>query len=206
MGNAKAAQPTGKTQKNRRYRGAKISEYRLRRVVECFAKEMPVTAAAKATGISRQSIDVIYMRIRERLFHHGLVQFNFSSNEPHPVRYRVNVRQKGAPERFHHLYAAELIHRGLTAHNLKTFEELSASNPKHVKRAIKLYSIKVNGLRRYAVFEKMKAKDGEAQPNVRPFAPFDYEESSTLLINERMIEPHTAFFRYLWGLLLRHPL
>lgn len=65
---------------------------------------------------------------------------------------------------------------------------------------------RVNGLRRYAVFERMKPRDSQTDGEVRPFAPLDFEEDSTFLINERMIEPHTAFFRYLWDLLLRHPL
>lgn len=86
------------------------------------------------------------------------------------------------------------------------FEELSAANPALVKRAIKLHGLKQNGMRRYAVIEQLKPKAGEAEPQTRPFAPFDYETNSTLLINERKLDPDTAFFRFRWKLILDHPL
>ena len=208
VGKAKksGAKATEKTGKNRRYRNAKISEYRLRKVVECFARDMSVKDTASQTRLSRQSADIIFTRLRERMRDHGLVKFDFTSDEPHPVRFIVNEKHRGAPAHTHDLYAVELIHRGLIAHNLKGFEELSASNPNHVKKAIRLHGIRQNGIRRYAVIEQMKPKPGETEGVTRPFAPLDYEEDSTLLINERMLDAPTAFFRYLWKLLLRHPL
>ena len=205
-GSSKRAQTSAKTQKNRRFRNAKISEYRLRRVVECFARDVTVRETAAETKLSRQSIDAIFMRIRERIFSHGLVRFDFSGDEPQPVRYVVNAKHRGAPEKYHHLYAAELIHRALTAQQIKGFEELQASNPAHIRRATKLHGMRQSGLRRYVVFERLRAEPGEAEGKVRPFAPLDFEETSTILINERMLDPHTAFFRYLWKLLLTHPL
>lgn len=201
------AQSSVKKQKNRRYRNAKISEYRLRRVVDCFAKNMTVKATADATKLSRQSVDDIFHRLRERMFHHGLVRFDFKDNaEPHPVRYVVNQTHRGAPERHHDFHAAELIHRALTAQNLKGFEELSAANPAHVKKAIRLHLTRPGGYRRYAVIEQQTLKPGETEPLRIPFDPLDFEETSTLLINDRKPDPAEAFFRYLWGLLLRHPL
>lgn len=194
------------TQKNRRYRNAKISEYRLRRVVEGFARNMTVKETADATKLSRQAVDSIFMRLRERMRDFGLFKFVPNTDEPEPARYIFNPKHRGVPERYHALYAIETIHRVLCAQNLKGFEELSASNPAHVKKAIRLHGIRQNGLRRYAVIERLKPEPGERQPKTVPFSPLDFKETSTLLINERMLDPDTAFFRYLWGLLLRHPL
>lgn len=77
VGKAKksGAKATEKTGKNRRYRNAKISEYRLRKVVECFARDMSVKDTAIATKLSRQSVDIIFTRLRERMRDHGLVKF-----------------------------------------------------------------------------------------------------------------------------------
>lgn len=127
------AQASAVKQTIRRYRNAKISEYCFRRVVDCFAKNMAVSQAAAVTKLFRQSVDdIIFMRLRERMFHHGLVGFDFSNaDEPHPVRSVVNEKHRGSPQRFHDLHAAELIHRELTRHSLKGFEELSAANPAH---------------------------------------------------------------------------
>ena len=194
-------------EKNRRYRNSKISEYRLRRLVECFARDMTVKDTAAATRLSRQAVDAIFMRLRQRMFDHGLVKFDFAnSDEPQPARYVFNPKHRGVPERHHPLYAAEFLHRVLTAQNLKGFDELSAANPAHVKKAIRLSRLRQNGMRRYAVIERQTLKSGETEPKLIPFDPLDYEESSTILINERMLDPQTAFFRYLWSLLLRHPL
>lgn len=194
-------------QKNRRYRNAKISEYRLRKIVEGFARNQTVIETAAQAKLSRQSVDDIFMRLRERMRDHGLVKFDFeASDEPHPVRFVVNQTHRGSPERHHDLHAVELIHRALTAHNLKGFEELSASNPSHVKRAIRLHLTRPGGYRRYAVIEQQALKPGETEPKRIPFDPLDFEETSTILINDRRPDPNEAFFRYLWDLLLRHPL
>ena len=64
------------TQKNRRYRSSKISEYRLRRVVECMAKDMTVAETADATKLSRQAIDAIFMRIRTRSLERRIARFS----------------------------------------------------------------------------------------------------------------------------------
>jgi len=168
---------------------------------------MTVRDTSKATKLSRQAVDSIFMRLRQIMFDHGLVKFDFSNvDEPHPARFVFNPKHRGVPERHHDLYAAELVHRVLTAQNLRSFEELSASNPAHVKKAIRLHKIRQNGMRRFAVIEQQTLKPGETEPKRIPFDPLDFEESSTLLINEHRLDRHTAFFRYLWGLLLRYPL
>lgn len=61
-------------------------------------------------------------------------------------------------------------------------------------------------MRRYKVIERFKPTPDETTPQTRPFAPLDYETTSTILINEIKLDRHEGFFRYLWGLLLRHPL
>lgn len=157
--------------------------------------------------MSRQSVDDIFHRLRERLFTHGLVQFDFdTSDEPHPVVPIINQRHRGAPKRYHDYHAAEVIHRALTAQNLTGFEELSAANPSHVKKAIRLHLTHPGGYRRFAVIERRSLKPGETEPKLIPFDPLDFEETSALLINDRRPDPDEAFFRYLWDLLLRVPL
>lgn len=165
-------------QKNRRYRNAKISEYRLRRVVECMAKDLTVAETADATKLSRQAVDTIFMRIRERLRDHGLVRFEPNPNEPSPARFVFNPKHRGVPERYHDLYAIELINRVLCAQNLKGFEELAASNPAHVKRAIRLSKLRINKMRRYAIIERKPLKPGETEARLIPFDPLDYDEAA----------------------------
>ena len=114
-----------------------------------FARNWTVIQTATDAKLSRQSVDDIFHRLRERLFHHGLVKFDFgNTDEPHPVRFVVNQTHRGAPERHHDLHAAELVHRGLHTVNLKGFEELSAANPAHVKKAIRLHLTRPGGYRR----------------------------------------------------------
>ena len=178
----------------------------LRRVVECFAKDMTAKDTAIATKLSEPSIEAIFHRLREQMRDHGMFAFQNNPDEPQPARFVFNRKHRGVPEKDHPLHAIELIHRVLSAQNLKGFEELSASNPAHVKRATRLHGIRQNGMRRYAVLEKLKPKVEQTEGETRPFAPLDFEEDSTILINERKLDPHMAFFRYLWGLLLRHPI
>ena len=195
------------TQKNRRYRNAKISEYMLRRVVECFARDMTVKDTAAATKLARPTIEAIFMRLRERMLHHGKVRFDLDPNQPQPAQAVFDRKHRGVPQKSQILYTAEFVHRVLCAQRLTGFKELSAANPEHVKEAIRLHAHRgKNGFRQYVVLEKLKTASGETEPKTRPFAPLDFEESSTILINERKLDAHEGFFRYLWGLLLRHPL
>ena len=45
--------------------------------------------------------------------------------------------------------------------------------------------------------------EGEKQ---RMFDPSDVNPKSTIIVNEKMANPHFEFFRYLWRLLLKSPL
>ena len=203
---AKAEQASHSRQKNRRYRNAKISEYRLRRVVECFARDRNVKDTAAATRLSLHSVDSIFMRLRMTMRDHGLVQFQFDPNAAQPIGPITGPKHRGVPEKSKDLYAVEFIHRVLSAQQLKGFEKLSASDPAHVTRATRLMKVKQGGMLRYAVIEQLAPVAGESEPRTRAFSPLEYDESSTILINERKLDPHAAFFRYLWDLLLRHPL
>ncbi len=196
-------------QKNRRYRNAKISEYKLRRVVECFARNMTAKDASTATRLSEPTVNAIYMRLRERLAEHGFINRHNLTRapgaEPPDLNQHMSDR-RGIKVSHHELFEFEAINRIMAAQQFSGFEELSASNPAHVKRAIRLHGLKQDGIRRYAVIEQLKPQAGDTEPNVRPFAPFDYEVSSTLLINERKLDSQTAFFRFIWKIILDHPL
>jgi len=203
---AKTTQASAPKQKNRRYRNAKVSEYRLRRVVECFARDMNVKDTATATRLSAHSVDAIFMRLRETMRDNGLVGFQFYPNIPQPIGPVVGPKHRGVPEKSKDLYAVEFIHRVLTAQQLGGFEKLSACDPKHIARATRLMKVKQGGILRYAVIEQLAPVPGESEPRTRSFSALEYDERSTILINERKLDPHTAFFRYLWDLLLRYPL
>lgn len=197
------------SQKNRRYRNAKISEYKLRRVVECFARNMTAKDAAQATRLSPDTINAIYLRLRERLADYGFINRRNLVRAPDstpPDLGKHVADHRGVKAAHHELHEFEVINRIMAVQQFSGFEELSASNPAHVKRAIRLHGLKQNGIRRYSIIEKMALKPGQAEPDVRPFASFDFERTSTLLVNEKKIDPQTAFFRFLWKLLLDHPL
>lgn len=197
------------SQKNRRYRNAKISEYRLRRVVEGFARNMTAKDTALATKLSTETVSAIYLRLRERIADHGIINrhnlVRAPDSEPPDLGKHI-ADHRGVKAAHHELHEFEVINRIMAVQQFSGFEELSAANPAHVKRAIKLHNLKQNGIRRYAVIERLKRKPGETEPQVRPFAPFDYETTSTLLINERKLDPQTAFFRFLWKTILHHPI
>jgi len=191
--------------KNRRYRNSKISEYRLRRVVECFARDMTVKDTAAATKLSPQAVDAIFMRLRERMFTNGMVRFDLP-DEPSAAQAIFDTKHRGVPEKSHPFYTAEFIHRVLKAQRLTGFEELSAAKPDDVKKATKLHGLRRNGIRQYVVLEKLKPTPEKPDGKIVPFSPLDFREDSVILINERAFDAHENFFRYLWGLLLRHPL
>lgn len=54
-------------QENKYYRCSKLSEYKFRRLARCFALDLTATETAAITGLSRRSVNAIYLRIRERL-------------------------------------------------------------------------------------------------------------------------------------------
>lgn len=52
---------------NKYYRRSRLSEYKFRRLTRCFALDLTATETAAITGLSRRSVNAIYLRIRERL-------------------------------------------------------------------------------------------------------------------------------------------
>lgn len=200
---AKAAETKAK---NRRYRNAKISEYRLRRVVECFARDMAASEAAMNTKLSRPTVEAIYRRLRQRLADHPIVRFDLGPTPPPDTRAVINRQSQGVSSGQRPLHEIALLTRILNAQNLSGFERLSAGNPDHVKRAVALMKMKANGQRRYNVYEELARQPGEGTSRTRPFDPLEYEPTSAILINEMKADPHEAHFRYIWKLLLDHPL
>jgi hypothetical protein len=53
--------------KNRYYGRSKITEAKFRQLVRCFSLDFIVSSTAELTGISVQSVDAIYLMIRQRL-------------------------------------------------------------------------------------------------------------------------------------------
>jgi hypothetical protein len=195
-----------KKQKNRRYRNAKISEHRLRRVIECFAQNLTVRDAAIKTKLSEPAIASIYMRVRVKLKTNGLVTLQLDPNSPPAARPAWGPKHRGAPEAHHDLHEIEFLHRVLTAQQYRFVERLSVSDPKQWDRAMRLYlSDRKTG--RYTFTELIHPGPHELEPqNHRPFDPADIYSKSVILVNERMVDGNAAFFRYLWELLLRSPL
>jgi transposase len=54
-------------QKNRYYRGSKISEAKFRRLIRCFALDLTASRTAKMTRLSIRSVNPIYLKLRHRL-------------------------------------------------------------------------------------------------------------------------------------------
>ncbi|MFY9294268.1 MAG: hypothetical protein WAP03_26830 [Methylorubrum rhodinum] len=189
-----------KEQKNRRYRNAKISEHRLRRVVECFARDMTAAETVKATRLSAPTVNLIFHRLRERMRDHGLFVPKFDDGEPHPLAVVFNPKHRGVPEHLHDLHAIERIHRILCAQHLKGFERLLVSDPNNVERATRLLrSESRKSTKRYQVWELFKQDDGYMNtPNTKLFNPNDIRVDSFIIINELHTNPQDAFFAYLW--------
>jgi hypothetical protein len=62
----------GRSQPRRLFRAAKISDYRLKRVVQQFARDASATDAARATGISINAAHELYRKLRVFFFDVGL--------------------------------------------------------------------------------------------------------------------------------------
>ena len=195
------------TGKNRRYRNAKISEHRLRRVVECFAHNKTAGETVKATKLSAPTVNLIFHRLREQMRDHGLFVPKFDGG-PHPARVIFDRKHRGVPEHLHDLHAIEAIHRVLCAQHLKGFERLPASDPANVEKAARLLRFDSGqSVKRYKIWEVLKTEAGEAgAPKTRPFDPRHIREDSDILINELHASPEGAFLAYLWILLLKHPI
>lgn len=197
-----------KEQKNRRYRNAKISEHRLRRVVECFARDMTAAETVKATKLSTPTVNLIFHRLRERMRDHGLFVPKFDDGAPHPLAVVFNPKHRGVPEHQHDVHAIERIHRILCAQHLKGFERLPASDPKNVEKANRLFRLESQrAAKRYNILEALKRADGSTcAPQTRPFDPSSIDLKSDILINEVHARPTSEFFSYLWNLIRKFPL
>ena len=54
-------------QLNRYYRCSKISERKFRQLVRYFALDLTASKTAQLTGLTRKSVTVIFLKIRERI-------------------------------------------------------------------------------------------------------------------------------------------
>lgn len=201
-------QVPAKAQKNRRYRNAKISEHRLRRVVECFAWDMTAAETVKATKLSAPTVNLIFHRLRERMRDHGLFVAQFEEGTKHPLAAVFNPKHRGVPEHMHDLHAIERIHRILCAQHLKGFQRLSASEPRNLEKATRLQrSEDWRKVKRYNIMEAFRQPESDASaPVTCDFDPARVQQNSDIIINELQARPEDAFFVYLWALLIRTPL
>ena len=193
--------------KNRRYRHSKISEHRLRRVVECFAHNLTAAETVNATKLSAPTVNLIFHRLREQMRDHGLFVAQFDG-DLHPLKVVFDRKHRGVPEHLHDLHAIEAIHRVLCAQHLKGFERLPASDPANVEKAARLLRFDSGQtVKRYKIWEALRSEAGHAgPPKTKPFDPRHIREDSDILINELHSSPDEAFFAYLWSLLLKYPL
>ena len=52
---------------NKYYRRSRISDRRFRRLIRCFCEDLTATQTARLTGLSRRSVNSIFLKIRRRL-------------------------------------------------------------------------------------------------------------------------------------------
>lgn len=197
--------------KNRRYRNAKISEYKLRQVVEAFAHDLTAKDAAERTRLSVTSVESIFAGLRERLFAHGYIKVQHKPGEEGgAVAAALGAKYRGLARHLWPHYEAEMLHRRIAFLLIGQPQRLKASNPKEIAKALRLYQNQSRTDRpRYNLVELLKPDTpDEAKPeHQRPFEPSDYRRTSVILVNERMLSPAENFFHYLWrDLLLAHPL
>jgi hypothetical protein len=55
-------------QLNRYYRCSKISERKFRQLVRCFALDLTASKTTEFTGLTRKSVTMIFLKIRERIW------------------------------------------------------------------------------------------------------------------------------------------
>jgi|GEM_PF-6522470 len=196
--------------KNRRCRNAKITEYKLRQVVEAFAHDLTAKDAAQRTRLSVTSVENIFAGLRERLFAHGYIKVQHKPARGGAVAAALGAKYRGLARHLWPHYEAEMLHRRMAFLLIGQPQRLNASDPKDIAKALRLYQ---NQSRtdhpRYNLVELLKPDTpDEAKPEYqRPFEPSDYRRTSVILVNERMLSPAENFFRYLWRyLLLAHPL
>lgn len=196
-----------KKQKNRRYTGAKISEYKLKKLVLGFAENKTVKETTETTKISEPTVRDIFMRIREHLHLYGFIRVNrrdVSGNMP--ARIIFAKKHRGVPEKYAVLFETEFLHRAFFTKNTKAFKKFSASKEEDLKTVQKYFNYnKLND--KYDIIEVLVdlKEDGKGR-QTRAFDPMDFKKTSDIVINERNISPSDAFFNYIWELLLKHPL
>ena len=61
-------------QLNRYYRFAKISERKTRQIVKYFALDLTANKTARLTGLTHQSVNRIYLKIRNRVAEEGAAE------------------------------------------------------------------------------------------------------------------------------------
>jgi len=194
-----------KKQKNRRYRGAKISEYRLRKLVICFAKGLSIKDAAATCNFSEPTVRDIYMRLRQHLFDHGFMRVSRRDDQSNmPARAIFARKHRGVPQKYAHLFESEVLHRIYFTKNGHSVRRFSAKRPDDMKALQKF--INYNKLNpKYELIE-IVGKTETGSLITRPFDPADYKDTSVIVVNEINMQPYEIFFRYLWGMLLQHPL
>jgi len=196
---------SGTKQKNRRYRGAKISEHRLKNLVRCFAADLSVKDAAAKTKFSEPTVRDIFMRLRQHLFDYGFMRVDRRDNEgAMPARIVFAKKHRGVPEKFAHLFETEFLHRVYFTKNGRAVKRFAAKNEKDLEAVRKF--VNYNKVKpKYEIIEVL-GKNAEGKLVTRPFEPADFRSSSIIVINELNLSPNEAFFRYIWALLLKRPL
>lgn len=196
-----------KKQKNRRYAGAKISEYKLKKLVLGFAEDKTVKDTADVTKISEKTVRHIFMRLRQHLHRYGFMRVhNRDASGNMPARIIFAKKHRGVPEKFAVFFETEFLHRAYFTKNTKAFKKFAANKEGDLK-AVQKY-INYNKLNdKFDIIEVLVdlKEDGKSR-QTRAFDPMDFKKTSDIVINERNISPSEAFFRYIWGLLLKHPL
>lgn len=192
--------------KNRRSRHAKLSEYKLKQLVKCFAKDMTVKDTVEATSLSEPTVRNYFMRIRERIYEHGFIRLDKNPNRPVPAKAVFARKHRGVPEKYVHLYEAEFLHRVFLSRQLNFVRRFSANKEADLKALKKLVAYN-KATPKYEFTELLHNRElPEDKWEKRPFDPTDFESSSIILVNERKIDPQESFFKFIWDLLLKHPL
>lgn len=193
-------------QKNRRYKGAKFSEYRLKKLVQAFAHNMTAKDAARATGFSVQTVNDVFMRLRKHLYAYGFMKVHQRETPGRPpARYIYLRKYRGAPEKYDLFYEAEVLHRIYFTLNGRAVKRYAANNDRDMADVMKCFNYnKIQ--KKYVLIEEL-SPGIDGKPSVtREFNFADYKKTSTIIINEINLTPNEVFFRWLWKLLLKQPM
>ena len=201
-----------KTQKNRRSRNAKISEYRLRKLVMCFAKNLTARETAAETRLTEPTVRHRFMQIRQLLFEHGPMRVDVKNVEgrapkERPAKYIYERQYKGVKQKYAHLFEIEVLNRIFATKNVNMVKRFAAWNDSHMKEVMRY--VDYNKLHaKYDIVEILNDASGvpHSQREQRPFEPFDYETDSLIVVNEHNVAPDEAFFRVIWELMRKFPL